>query len=100
MKKMWLSIALVSLLAVPAFAQDKETDRVENSGKVMKEILNAPDSIPQSVLDKADCVVILPSVLKFAIGIGGSYGRGVMTCRGGTTFHGVWSAPSMMALEG
>src|SRR5258707_8424641 len=100
MKKMWMSIALVSLLAVPAFAQDKETDRVENSGKVMKEILNAPDSIPQSVLDKADCVVVLPSVLKFAFGIGGSYGRGVMTCRGGKNFHGPWSAPTMMALEG
>lgn len=66
----------------------------------MKEILDAPDSIPRSVLDKADCVVILPSVLKFAIGIGGSYGRGVMTCRGGKTFHGPWGAPSMIALEG
>jgi lipid-binding SYLF domain-containing protein len=66
----------------------------------MKEILNAPDSIPQSVLDKADCVVILPSVLKFAIGFGGSYGRGVMTCRGGKDFRGHWGAPSMIALEG
>jgi lipid-binding SYLF domain-containing protein len=66
----------------------------------MQEILNAPDSIPQSVLDKADCVVILPSVLKFAIGFGGSYGRGVMTCRGGKNFHGHWGAPTMMALEG
>jgi lipid-binding SYLF domain-containing protein len=73
---------------------------VENAGKVFKEILAAPDSIPQSVLDKADCVVILPSVLKFAIGIGGSYGRGVMTCRGGKNFHGPWGAPTMMALEG
>jgi SH3 domain-containing YSC84-like protein 1 len=100
MKKIWLSIGFVSMLALPAFAQDKEADRVENSGKVMKEILNAPDGIPQSVLDKADCIVILPSVLKFAIGFGGSYGRGVMTCRGGKTFHGKWSAPTMMALEG
>ena len=66
----------------------------------MKEILNAPDSIPQSVLDKADSVVILPSVLKFAIGFGGSYGRGVMTCRGGKDFRGHWGAPSMIALEG
>src|SRR6516164_4395340 len=66
----------------------------------MKEILNAPDGIPQSVLDKADCVVILPSVVKFAIGIGGSYGRGVMTCRSGKEFKGHWGAPSMMALEG
>jgi lipid-binding SYLF domain-containing protein len=100
MKKIWLSIPLLSLLALPAVAQDKEEDRVENAGKVMKEILDAPDSIPQSVLDKADCVVILPSVLKFAIGIGGSYGRGVMTCRGGSNFHGPWGAPTMMALEG
>src|SRR5271154_2977753 len=100
MKKMWLSIGFVFLLAVPTFAQDKEADRVDNAGKVMKEILNAPDGIPQSVLDKADCVVILPSVLKFAIGFGGSYGRGVMTCRGGKNFHGRWGAPTMMALEG
>src|SRR5580698_5283912 len=100
MRKLWLSIGFVLLLALPAFAQDKEADRVDNAGKVMREILNAPDGIPQSVLDKADCVVILPSVLKFAIGIGGSYGRGVMTCRGGKTFHGKWGAPTMMALEG
>jgi SH3 domain-containing YSC84-like protein 1 len=100
MKKMWLSMALVSLLALPALAQDKETDRVRNAGKVMQEILNAPDSIPQSVLDKADCVVILPSVLKFAFIFGGSYGRGAMTCRGGTTFHGRWGAPTMIALGG
>ena len=103
MKRIWLVIPLVSLLALPAVAQekeDKEESRVENAGKVMKEILDAPDSIPQDVLDKADCVVILPSVLKFAIGIGGSYGRGVMTCRGGENFRGPWGAPTMMALEG
>lgn len=100
MKKTLLGLSVALALAVPAFAQDKEQDRVENAGKVMKEILNAPDSIPQSVLDKADCVVILPSVLKFAIGIGGSYGRGVMTCRGGKDFRGHWGAPSMIALEG
>jgi SH3 domain-containing YSC84-like protein 1 len=100
MKKLWMSLGLVLAVALPVMAQDKESDRVENAGKVLKEILNAPDSIPQSILDKADCIVILPSVLKFAIGFGGSYGRGVMTCRGGKSFHGVWSAPSMMALEG
>jgi lipid-binding SYLF domain-containing protein len=100
MKKLWLSLGLVSAMALPVSAQNKEADRVENAGTVLKEILDAPDSIPRDVLDKADCVVILPSVLKFAIGFGGSYGRGVMTCRGGTTFHGVWSAPAMMALEG
>ena len=86
--------------ALPVFGQEKEEDRVENAGKVMKEILNAPDSIPQSVLDKADCVVVLPSVLKAAFIVGGSYGRGVMTCRGGKDFQGKWGAPTMMALEG
>jgi lipid-binding SYLF domain-containing protein len=100
MKKRLLGFTSALMFAFPVFAQEKESDRVENAGKVMKEILNAPDSIPQSVLDKADCVVILPSVLKFAIGIGGSYGRGVMTCRGGAKFHGPWGAPTMMALEG
>ena len=98
--KKWMSIGLLAALALPVFAQDKEEERVENAGKVMKEILAAPDSIPQSVLDKAECVVVLPSVVKFAIGIGGSYGRGVMTCRGGKNFHGKWGAPTMMALEG
>jgi SH3 domain-containing YSC84-like protein 1 len=100
MMKILFGLSLVLVFALPVLAQDKEEDRVENAGKVMKEILEAPDSIPQSVLDKADCVVVLPSVLKFAIGIGGSYGRGVMTCRGGKTFKGRWGAPTMMALEG
>jgi len=95
-----LSFSVTFALTLPLLAQDKESDRVENAGKVMQEILKAPDSIPQSVLDKADCVVILPSVVKFAIGIGGSYGRGVMTCRGGSKFKGPWGAPTMIALEG
>lgn len=96
----WMSIGLLATLALPAYAQKKEEERVENAGTAMQEILNAPDSIPQNVLDKADCVVVLPSVKKFAIGIGGSYGRGVMTCRGGKDFRGKWGAPTMMALEG
>ena len=100
MKKSVYVLSLGLLLSLPLFAQDKEEDRVENAGKVMQEILKAPDGIPQSVLDKADCGVVLPSVLKFAIGIGGSYGRGAMTCRGGSTFQGHWGAPTMMALEG
>jgi len=98
--KKWMSLGLLAALAFPVYAQEKEEDRVENSGKVMQEILNAPDSIPQSVLDKADCVVVLPSVLKAAFIIGGSYGRGVMTCRGGKDFQGKWGPPTMMALEG
>jgi lipid-binding SYLF domain-containing protein len=66
----------------------------------MTEILNVPDNIPQDLLDKAECVIVLPSVVKFAIVFGGSYGRGVMTCRGGKDFNGPWAAPTMMALEG
>lgn len=100
MKKTLLCFGAAFALALPLCAQDKEADRVENAGKVMQEILKAPDSIPQSVLDKADCVVVLPSVLKLAVGIGGSYGRGVMTCREGKDFRGKWGPPSMMALEG
>jgi lipid-binding SYLF domain-containing protein len=101
MKRKWIVTAgLLMAVALPVVAQQKEQERVENAGKVMKEILAAPDSIPQSVLDKADCVVILPSVKKFALGIGGSYGRGAMTCRGGKDFKGKWGPPTMMALEG
>jgi lipid-binding SYLF domain-containing protein len=99
MKNVWSGL-LVALISLPAFGQTKEQDRVANAGKVMQEIANIPDDIPQDVLDKADCVVVLPSVVKFAIGIGGSYGRGVMTCRGGKDFKGPWGAPTMMALEG
>lgn len=100
MKKKWVVTGLLLVMTLPAAAQEKEEERVQNAGTALKEILNAPDSIPQDVLDKADCVVVLPSVKKFAIGIGGSYGRGVMTCRGGKDFHGKWGAPTMMALEG
>src|SRR6516162_6025281 len=100
MKSKWIGIGLMAALALPVYAQEKEAERVENAGKAMQEILNAPDSIPQDVLNKADCVVVLPSVKKFAIGIGGSYGRGVMTCRGGKDFQGKWGTPTMMALEG
>lgn len=100
MKKTIALLTLVVIIALPAFAQTKEQNRVANAGEVMKEILNIPDDIPQSVIDKADCVVVLPSVLKFAFGFGGSYGRGVMTCRSGEDFKGPWGAPAMMALEG
>ena len=84
------------------FAADdtKETDRVQNAGQVMTEILNVPDDIPQDLLNKSYCVVVLPSVLKAAFIVGASYGRGVMTCRGGANFTGPWGAPTMMALEG
>ncbi|MGB9244144.1 MAG: lipid-binding SYLF domain-containing protein [Candidatus Acidiferrales bacterium] len=95
-----LACMLTAALAVSAHAQSKENDRLENSGRVMKEIMDIPDNIPQSVIDKADCVVVLPSVLKAAFVIGASYGRGVMTCRTGDNMRGPWGAPTMMALEG
>jgi lipid-binding SYLF domain-containing protein len=81
-------------------AHTKESDRVANSGMVMREVLQLRSGIPAAVLQKAECVIVLPSTLKFASGVGGSYGRGVMTCRGGPGFQGPWSAPSMIALGG
>lgn len=93
---------LVCVLLLPALAADneKETDRVKDAGQVMKEIINIPDDIPKDLIDRAECIIVLPSVKKFAIGIGGSYGRGVMTCRSGEHFTGPWGAPAMYALEG
>lgn len=90
------------LLSLRSWANDKEKDedRLKNSGVVLTEILKVPDDIPQDLLDKADCVVVFPSVLKAAFVVGGSYGRGAMTCRKGRNFDGSWGAPSMMALEG
>lgn len=99
MKTVLLLMVMV-LAALPATAQKDENKRIENAGTVMTEILNVPDDVPQDLLDKAECVIVLPSVKKFAIGFGGSYGRGVMTCRSGKDFSGPWSAPSMMGLEG
>jgi lipid-binding SYLF domain-containing protein len=77
-----------------------EKSRLENAGTVMKEILDVPDDIPQDLLDKARCVIVMPSVLKAAFIVGGSYGRGVMVCRTGHDFTGPWGAPAMYALEG
>ncbi|HEY6969582.1 MAG TPA: lipid-binding SYLF domain-containing protein [Candidatus Angelobacter sp.] len=92
---------LAGLLAVtPIQAQEHENDRLKHAGEVLKEILNIPDDLPKSVLDKSECVIVIPSVKKFAIGIGGNYGRGAMTCRGGTSFTGPWGPPAMVALEG
>ena len=104
MKKRILVGAMSALLlAVTSLADDKEKDedRLKNAGTVLTEILNLPDDIPQDLLDKADCVVVFPPVLKAAFVVGGSYGRGAMTCRTrGENFNGSWGAPSMMALEG
>src|ERR1700678_4730955 len=100
MKRTVVALSLMGLMVLPVFGQDKEEDRVKAAGTVISEIMNVPDDIPQNVIDKADCVVVLPSVLKAAFLVGGSYGRGVMTCRSGENFKGTWGAPTMMALEG
>jgi lipid-binding SYLF domain-containing protein len=88
--------------ASPALARqtEKESDRLQNAATVLKEIFGMPDSIPQDLLDKAECVIVFPSVKKVALGVGGSYGRGVISCRTGATYDGPWSAPAMFALEG
>jgi lipid-binding SYLF domain-containing protein len=102
--KRWIAFIAGMLLAAPmAFAGEEgkaERERLENAGKVIKEIMNVPDDIPQGLLDKARCVVVMPSVLKAAFVVGGAYGRGAMVCRSGEHFTGPWGAPTMMALEG
>jgi lipid-binding SYLF domain-containing protein len=107
MRKLLTSLSCILFVVTPPFAevasaadQTKEDDRLRNSGTVVKEILNVPDNIPQELLDKADCVVVFPSVLKAAVIVGASYGRGAMSCRSGEDFRGPWGAPTMMALEG
>jgi SH3 domain-containing YSC84-like protein 1 len=104
--KCWI-VLVAGLLASGTFLSAKSTsqakteqDRLQNAGKVMQEILNVPDDIPQDLIDKARCVVVMPSVLKAAFVVGGSYGRGTMVCRTGKDFTGPWSAPAMYALEG
>ena len=95
---------LLALTAAPMLAarpdKDSVTDRLEASGMVMDEIMNIPDDVPQDLLDKAECVLVFPSVLKAAFIVGGSYGRGAMVCRTGEHFTGPWGAPSMAAIEG
>src|SRR6201985_4000009 len=90
----------LAMIAPPMLSQDKEADRLDNCGTVIKEIMEYPDDIPQDLIDKAECIIVYPSVIKGAFIVGGSYGRGAMTCRTGEHFTGPWSAPTMMALEG
>ncbi|HET8964999.1 MAG TPA: lipid-binding SYLF domain-containing protein, partial [Candidatus Acidoferrum sp.] len=102
-KHLALSLA-VALMALPLSADEKsdkkENKRLENCGTVIKEIMDIPDDIPQDLIDKAECIIVYPSVVKGAFIVGGSYGRGAMICRTGEHFTGPWSAPTMMALEG
>jgi len=97
-----VAVGFALLLCLPAgFADsDKEEDRVREAGQVLKEIIDIPDNIPKDLFDRAECVIVLPSVKKFAIGIGGSYGRGVMVCRSGLHYTGPWGPPALYALEG
>ena len=90
----------ILFVAAGLYAANKEQKRLENSGVVMEEIMNTPENIPQELLEKAECVIVFPSMLKAAFGVGGSYGRGAMVCRTGTGFGGPWGAPAMYALEG
>ena len=107
MKTVWSVLTVVAMFATVGFTQsdnqkgNTERERVKNAGEVLKQILDAPDNgIPGSVLNGAKCVIVLPSVKKMAIGIGGTYGRGVMTCRTGADYKGPWSAPIMTASSG
>jgi lipid-binding SYLF domain-containing protein len=94
-----LSLCLM-LAAVTAGAANKEEGRLDDAGLALEEVLAVPDSIPQELLDKAECVVVIPSMLKLALGIGGNYGRGAMVCRTGPMFTGPWGAPAMYAIDG
>jgi lipid-binding SYLF domain-containing protein len=100
MKKTVSLLLATIMLSFTAVAQEHEQDRLKNAGEVLTEILGMPDSIPKYWLDRAECVLVFPSVKKFAIGVGGNYGRGAMSCRSGATITGPWGPPSMMALEG
>src|SRR5215467_2762827 len=100
MKRCFFSLLIAALSLLPAQAQKHEEDRLRHSGEVLMEILNIPDNLPKPVLDKAECVIVIPSVKKLALGVGGNYGRGAMTCRGGKAFTGPWGPPAMVALEG
>jgi SH3 domain-containing YSC84-like protein 1 len=107
MRKLLTCLSSILLVVAPlltkvasAADQAKDNDRLRNCGTVLKEILDVTENIPQDLLDKADCVVVFPSVVKAAFIVGGSYGRGAMSCRTGEDFRGPWGAPTMMALEG
>src|SRR6266851_3373403 len=102
MKRFMVAAACLTLIAGAVYARkvNKEQERLENCGLVMQEVLNVPDNIPHELLEKAECVIVIPSVRKLAFGVGASYGRGAMVCRTGEKFRGPWGAPAMYALEG
>jgi len=96
-KKRMIICALCLAIASPLFAQKKEEERLSNSATVFRAILAGP--LPTNILDQASCVLIFPSVKKVAIGIGGSYGRGALVCRGGADMNGAWGTPAMYKLD-
>ena len=99
---MKIKLAILGLclaIAFPLLAQKKEDERLENSAAVMKELLQGDKGLPASVLNQAKCVLVFPSVKKVAVGIGGSYGRGVLVCRKGEKMSGAWGAPVMYSLD-
>src|ERR1700687_5319885 len=102
MKRVMVAAACFTMVVGAGYAQDlnKEQKRLEESGVVMQEVLNIPDNIPHELLEKAECVIVFPSVKKLAFGLGAEYGRGAMVCRTGEKFRGPWGAPAMYALEG
>src|SRR5262252_10927802 len=98
--KIKTTLILFACCWLPLCAQEKENARLKESATVLKEILGTPDKgIPRDLMNKAECVVVFPSVKKAAFIVGGSYGRGAITCRSGEDFRGPWSAPAMFALE-
>jgi SH3 domain-containing YSC84-like protein 1 len=100
MKRSLVIGVCLSFAVGAVYAATKEEKRLENCGDVMQEVLNIPDNLPRQVLDKAECVIVFPSVLKLAFGMGKEYGRGAMVCRTGKELNGPWGAPAMYALEG
>jgi lipid-binding SYLF domain-containing protein len=98
-RKLILGVCIM-FVASALHAANKEQRRLENSGTVMQEVMGIPDNIPQELLEKAECVIVFPSVLKAAFVVGGDYGRGAMVCRTGEHFNGPWGSPAMYALEG
>ena len=100
MRRIFALVAVATLLSICSQAQEKEQKRLKHSGEVLMEILNIPDNLPKPVLDRSECVIVLPSVKKGALGVGANIGRGAMSCRTGANFTGPWGPPVMYALEG
>ena len=100
MRRLTAAVALIAIASLTAGAVSKEDERLRACATVLKEILGVPDDIPKDLLDRAECVIVFPSVKKVAVGVGGSYGRGAIACRTGDNYDGPWSAPALFALEG